>query len=314
MRAHDAIRQCGGRPNTWPMVSVIVRNQADRPRTIAPDWPVRRQRVPSIAPSRRCQGRTRDADRSRRARARAAADPCRHGSASVITNAAMLPTSAPLASATRLWSVRRVVGCVASVVAARRYGFAGDIVAECMASNRRMRARCAGIMALTQATSRSEGCARSRRTESTTGSQGHGVAISPALMSICICDTRFAVRRRCSGTTAMNVLPRIDMSDRSWTRMSRINSAVVARSAAVVPRYGARRPQRWRRRGWLAVPPCGVHMPRVPAHETHAGAHLTRRTYVTRTDAVTDTWGRYTCTDVKRWPSLCIVKNMSRRA
>ena len=47
----------------------------------------------------------------------------------------------------------------------------------------------------------------------------------------------------------------------------------------------------------------------VPAHQTHAGAHVTRRAYVTRTDAVMNTWGRCTCTDVKRWPHLCTVKD-----
>lgn len=62
----------------------------------------------------------------------------------------------------------------------------------------------------------------------------------------------------------------------------------------------------------FGLPVCTCCTSQVPAHQTHAGAHLSRRAYMMRTDAVTDTWGRCTCTDVKRWPRLCVVKEACR--
>lgn len=93
-----------------------------------------------------------------------------------------------------------------------------------------------------------------------------------------------------------------------------VNSYLVARSVAVVFRSVcvARSVGVPDDGSPFGLPVCTCCTSQVPAHQTHAGAHLTRRAYMTRTDAVTDTWGRCTCTDVKRWPRLCVVKEGCR--
>ncbi len=96
-----------------------------------------------------------------------------------------------------------------------------------------------------------------------------------------------------------------------------VNSYLVARSVAVVFRSVcvARSVGVPDDGSPFGLPVCTCCTSQVPAHQTYVGAHLTRRAYLTRTDAVTDTWGRCTCTDMKRWPRLCVVKlSMSRQA